>query len=186
MGSIPVANPAPYQRPHLSRRGLLVLALPLALIALIVMVVAFAWPTGPEVESARWVEAGTVDALAVNEPVRNVEGRFWLVKLESGEIIALSQRSTYDLRPCTVPWRPDFEFQGRRGWFRDPCSGTTWNIDGQIMFGPAPRNMDRYWVDIRDDEIFVDISRRLCAPGEVRGGVDICLGPLPSPGAVPG
>jgi len=36
MGSIPVANQVPYQRPHFSRRGLLVLALSLALIALTV------------------------------------------------------------------------------------------------------------------------------------------------------
>src|SRR5574341_2560101 len=123
MGSIPVANPAPYQRPHISRRGLLALALPLAAIASIVTVVAFAWPTGPRVEPARWIDAGTADDLQVNQPVRISEGRFWLVKLESGEILALSQRSTH--LGCTVPWRPNFEFQGRKGWFRDPCSGTT-------------------------------------------------------------
>jgi len=46
MGSIPVANPAPLQRPHLSRGGLLVLALPLATVAFVVTVVAFAWPSG--------------------------------------------------------------------------------------------------------------------------------------------
>jgi hypothetical protein len=86
MGSIPVANPAPLQRPHLSRRGLLVLALPLAVIAATVTVVAFAWPTGPKVESARWIDAGTVDALNVGQPVRVVEGRFWLVKQQSGEM----------------------------------------------------------------------------------------------------
>ncbi len=162
MGSIPVANPAPYQRPHFSRRGLLVLALPLAFAALIAVIIAFAWPTGPKVEPARWVDAGTADALAVNERVRNVQGRFWLVKLQTGEIIALSQRSTYDPRPCTVPWRPDFEFQGRKGWFRDPCSGTTWDINGQIMFGPAPRSMDRYRVDVRDGRIFVDVGTLFC------------------------
>src|SRR5512134_3292247 len=104
MGSIPVANPAPYQRPHISRRGLLVLALPLAFVALIVIMIAFVWPASPKVEPARWVDAGTVEALVANEPVRNGQGRFWLVKLQSGEIIALSQRSTHPLRPCTIPW----------------------------------------------------------------------------------
>ena len=184
MGSIPVANPAPRQRPHISRRGLLALALPLAFIALIVVMSAFVWPASPKVEPARWLDAGTVDALTVNEPVRNIEGRFFLVKLESGEIVALSRRSTH--RGCTVPWRPEFEFQGRKGWFRDPCSGSTWDIDGQIMFGPALRSMDRFRIDIRDGRVFVDISRRLCAPGGTPGDVDTCLAPLPSPAAVPG
>ena len=186
MGSIPVANPAPYQRPHFSRRGLLVLALPLALIALVVTLVAFAWPTAPKVGPARWIDAGTVDALNVNQPVRIVEGRLWLVKLESGEIVALSQRDTHPLQPCTIPWRPEFEFHGRDGWFRSPCSGSTWDIDGRIMFGPSPRSMDRYRVDIRDGEVFVDISRRLCAPGVPPGDVDTCQAPLSSPAAVPG
>lgn len=186
MGSIPVANPAPRQRPHFSRNGVLLIALPLALIALIVMVVAFAWPTGPKSQPARWVDAGTVDALTVNEPARNVEGRFWLVKLQTGEIVALSQRNPHPLRPCTIPWRPDFEFAGRKGWFRDPCLGSTFDIDGKIMFGPAPRSMDRYRVDIRDGEVFVDISRRLCAPGVPPGDVDTCQAPLSSPAAVPG
>lgn len=181
MGSIPVANPAPYRRPHFSRRGLLVLALPIAAVAVIVAVVAFAWPTAPNTEPARWVDAGAADGLAVNQPVRNVEGRFWLVKQESGEIIALSQRSTYHLRPCTMPWRPDFEFQGRKGWFRDPCSGSTWDVDGRIMFGPAPRSMDRYRVDIRDGRVFVDVATLWCGPGNILPGSACKLSALSTP-----
>ena len=174
MGSIPVANPAPVRRPHLSRRGLLVLALPLAVIALVVIGVAFAWPDGTP--APKWVDAGGAESLTVNEPVRNTEGRFWLVKLESGEIIALSQRSTH--LGCTVPWRPDFQFQGRKGWFRDPCGGSTWDIDGKITFGPAPRSMDRYRIEIRDDRVFVDTSRRLCSFGAIPGGGDAgCAAP---------
>ena len=177
MGSIPVANPASVQRPHISRRGLFVLALPLGLLTLIVTIVAFAWPRSAP--APKWLDAGSAEALTINEPVRNQEGRFWLVKLESGEIIALSQRSTH--LGCTVPWRPDFEFQGRKGWFRDPCSGTTWDVDGRIMFGPAPRSMDRYRVDVRGDRVFVDTSQRLCSFGALPGGRDGCSAPPVAP-----
>jgi Rieske Fe-S protein len=160
MGSIPVANPAPLQRPHLSRRGLLVLALPLAAVAFVVTVVAFAWPSGAG--SPRWVDAGTVDALTVNEPVRNTQGRFWLVTLESGEIRAFSERSTH--LGCIVPWRPDFEFGDRRGFFRDPCSGSTWNIDGTLVFGPAPRDLDRFPVRVRDGRLQVNTRQAIPGP----------------------
>jgi cytochrome b6-f complex iron-sulfur subunit len=163
MGSIPVANPAPYQRPHISRRGLLAFALPLALIALIVTVVAFVWPEGGRPAPPPLLDAGAVEDLPVNEPTRILEGRFWLVKLESGEVLALSQRSTH--LGCTVPWRSEFEFQGRKGWFRDPCSGATWDIDGTLVFGPAFRGLDRHPLRIEYGRILVDTSTLICGPG---------------------
>lgn len=183
MGTIPVANPAPIRRPHLSRRGLLALALPLAAVAVIVTVVAFAWPTRSEVDPARWVDAGTVEDMQVNEPIRNIEGRFWLVKLESGEVLALSRRDPRS--GCTIPWRPDFEFGGREGWFRDPCHGSTYSIDGTRTFGPSPRSMDRYRVDIRDGWVFVDVGTLLCGPGNILPGSPCKLSAVSTPYAVP-
>ncbi len=164
MGSIPVASPAPAPRPHISRRGLLVLALPLAAIALIVIGLAFAWPSARKAEPARWVDAGSVEALTLNQPVRNVEGRFWLVKLESGEIVALSQRDTHPLQPCTIPWRPDFEFHGRRGWFRNPCHSETYDLDGHCVFGPCVRGLDRFEVLVSDGQIQVNTARLIQGP----------------------
>lgn len=178
MGSIPVANPAPYRRPHFSRRGLLVLALPLAAIAAVVTVGAFAWPQNARPARPSFVDAGLADDLPANEPVRNKEGRFWLVKLESGEILALSQRSTH--LGCTVPWRPDFKFQGRVGWFRDPCSGSTWDLEGKLVFGPAFRGLDRHPLRIEYGRILVDTVTRICGPGAIAAR-DGCVMPVPTP-----
>ena len=160
MGSIPVANPAPLRRPHLSRRGLFVLALPLATIAVIVTVIAFAWPRSAE--PARWIDAGSVDGLSVNEPVRVTEGRFWLVKQESDEVLALYQKDPH--LGCTVPWRPDFEFQGREGWFRNPCHSETYDLTGVCRFGPCARGLDRFPVRVRDGRVQVDIARVIAGP----------------------
>jgi cytochrome b6-f complex iron-sulfur subunit len=165
MGSIPAADPAPYRRPHLSRRGFLALALPLAVAAVVVTVIAFAWPTGVKVERARWVDAGTVDALAVNEPVRDAEHGIWLVKQESGEVLALSQRDPH--LGCTVPWRPDFEFQSRRGWFRNPCHGETYDLAGVCHFGPCPRGLDRFPVRVRDGRVQVDMEHVVAGPSRI-------------------
>jgi cytochrome b6-f complex iron-sulfur subunit len=53
-----------------------------------------------------------------------------------------------------VPWRETFSFvdpatgQDKRGWFRCPCHGSTYNDAGVRVFGPAPRSMDRMQLTI--------------------------------------
>jgi hypothetical protein len=52
----------------------------------------------------------------------------------------------------TVPWRADFTFRGRTGWFRCPCHGSTYTREGGVLvFGPAPRPLDRFEVEPQDD-----------------------------------
>ena len=44
---------------------------------------------------------------------------------------------------CTVPWRADFDFGGKKGWFRCPCHGSTFTKEGGILVsGPSPRPLD--------------------------------------------
>jgi Rieske Fe-S protein len=57
-----------------------------------------------------------------------------------------------------VPWREEFVFDGVRGWFRDPCSGTTYDLNGFRVFGPAPRGLDQYPVRIVNGNIEVDVN----------------------------
>jgi hypothetical protein len=124
------------------------------------VILATVWPTAGHVDQAtqgQWVSVANRDDLQVDEPVRSIEHRLWLVKLNTGEVIALSTQSTRVTRDgaCTVPWRPDFRFEGVTGWFRDPCSGTTWDINGHRAFGPAPRGLDQYEVRIVNKEVQV-------------------------------
>ena len=162
MGTIPVANPSPPRRLGVPHRGLRVLVLLFAGLMLIVVGIAFAWPTGSKVDQATWVNAGSVSDFSVNEPVRFYEQRFWLVRLETGEFVALLTKSPY--RGCTIPWRPDFEFMGKKGWFRDPCHNDTFAIDGTHVIGPAPRGMDRLPVRVDDGVVRVDVKSTI--PGE--------------------
>jgi len=163
MGTIPVANPSPSQRLRFPRRGLrIAVVLATAVIATIV-VLSFAWPTGSKVDQVGWFTAGSTSDFAINEPVRFREQRFWLVRLESGEFVALWQRSPY--RGCTVPWRPGFEFMGKKGWFRDPCHNDTFTIEGVHVFGPGPRGMDRFPVRIDDGIVRVNVKTVIQGPG---------------------
>jgi nitrite reductase/ring-hydroxylating ferredoxin subunit len=127
----------------------------------ILVVVAFTWPANPAITSYEWVNLAAVEDLPFGEPVVVREHRLYLVRLESGEVLALKWR---DPRlGCTVPWRPDFEFMGKTGWFRNPCHGQTYDLTGHCVLGPCARDLDRYAVAIVNGEVFVDVRNLLCS-----------------------
>lgn len=94
------------------------------------------------------------------EPVRIFEGRFWLVNLEAGTTLngeetpggALALWTKCPHLGCTVPWNPSFNFSGRKGWFRCPCHNSTYTKEGGVLvFGPAPRSMDVFPLEVQSD-----------------------------------
>ncbi len=95
---------------------------------------------------------------AGSDPVVIQEGRFLLLNLEAGTtpngeetpggVLALWRKCPH--LGCTIPFRPDFTFQGRKGWFRCPCHGSTYTKEGGIIvFGPAPRPMDVFPLEVQ-------------------------------------
>jgi cytochrome b6-f complex iron-sulfur subunit len=100
------------------------------------------------------------------DPVKIFTAKAWIVNLppgggvppefvgtakpsEKGGILALYQKCPH--LGCTVPWRPEFEFEGVKGWFRCPCHGSTYTKAGVRVFGPAPRPMDTMAVTVKAD-----------------------------------
>ncbi len=162
MDTVPVASPSPRPRFRLPRRGIALALVAAAATAALVVFAVFAWPVGSHVEPVRWVDAGALGEIPVNEPVRFPEQRFWLVKLESDEVLALYQRDPH--RGCTVPWRPDFRFMGRTGWFRNPCYGETYDIQGRCVSGPCIRGLDRFEVRIEGGRVRVNVQRLIQGP----------------------
>jgi Rieske Fe-S protein len=132
--------------------------------------VSFSWPTLEVGSPPVRVHAGNIYDFEVGQPVRFTQGKFWLVKQVDGSFIALYWKAT-DFRGCTVPWRPDFEWpdpstgQSTIGWFRDPCSGSTWDVNGLRVFGPAARNLDRFPVEIVGKEVYVLAEASELIPG---------------------
>lgn len=98
-------------------------------------------------------------------PVRIPEGKFWLVNLQGSEGDVTSVGGTGGLLAlywkcphlgCTVPWNGAFDgaavnFPGITGWFRCPCHGSTYSKAGVRVFGPAPRSMDTFAVQVNGD-----------------------------------
>ena len=159
MGHVPVAKPSPIPRWSFPRRGIAV-ALVLAGMAMLAAVVfATAYPSNPApvgTYSSTWQNAMRANDLQTDEPVHIFSLKAWLVKLQSGEILALSHK---DPRlGCTVPWRPDFTFMGMKGWFRNPCHSQTYDLTGACFDGPCIRGLDRYETRIVNGDIEVHVG----------------------------
>jgi len=142
------------------------------LLLLVVLPLVFVWPRNDESEGQQ-IELGSVDGYEIGSITPIIDGKFYLVRPSEETFLALSWREPG--RGCTIPWRPDFVWpdpvtkEPRLGWFRDPCRGSTFDREGHRVFGPAPRDMDRYLVTIVNDRITVDTSRYICGftpPGE--------------------
>lgn len=99
------------------------------------------------------------------DPVRITDGKFWLVNLEGAQGDVLGVGGTGGLLAlywkcphlgCVVPWRADFNgalvgYPGIIGWFRCPCHGSTYSRAGVRVFGPAPRSMDTFLLEVNGD-----------------------------------
>jgi len=105
-----------------------------------------------------------------DEPIRIIEGKFWLLNLKAGPTTAPGAASPggllalYTKCPhlgCTIPWRPDFTFDNVQGWFRCPCHGSTYSKDGGVkVFGPAPRPMDVFPITVNSDKSLTVLTGR--------------------------
>jgi hypothetical protein len=98
-------------------------------------------------------------------PVHFDEG-FWLVRLDSGETVAISDMDTHPGMSgpdCQVDWRPDLVALNRKGWFHGRCSGSNFELDGRLASGPSPRNLDRYAVSVDANQITVDTTSVLAS-----------------------
>jgi cytochrome b6-f complex iron-sulfur subunit len=151
----PVAKPLP-RREVITRRVFLLggfwSGMSLAIVGLLGGPLDFLWPRdtggfgGPITLPPDRIPA------AGDDPQKIFEGRFYILNIEEGAddspggLLALYQKCPH--LGCTVPYRPGFTFEQRKGWFRCPCHGSTYNSAGVRVFGPAPRSMDHMAVTI--------------------------------------
>ena len=123
---------------------------------------AMFWPRGITGFGGKIAVAAILIPEAGTDPVRVIVGKFWLTHLQPGEgvhagfgqpgeggLLALWWKCPH--LGCTVPWRPDFAFEGETGYFRCPCHGSTYTKAGVRVFGPAPRPLDTMAITVNVD-----------------------------------
>jgi cytochrome b6-f complex iron-sulfur subunit len=83
--------------------------------------------------------------------------RAWIVRTTEG-FYCLWARCTH--LGCTPNW---FETEGR---FKCPCHGSNFNVNGDVLAGPAPKSLWRCAIRLADDgQLLVDKSRLENRPG---------------------
>ncbi len=170
MGSTPVAQPSPPRRFRVPRRGITLALLAAAFGVMLALALIFAWPGGGAPQP---LAVGEVEDFAPGSVTTFEDEEFHLVRLPDGEFLALSMLDPHGkLRveeglatsPCLVPWRPEFEFIGQKGWFRNPCHGETYDLTGTCFAGPCPRGLDRFSVMVEDGKVLVDPNTLILGP----------------------
>ena len=131
-----------------------------------VAVASFVWP-----DEEPWVNVGVINEFPPGSvsPVGYPDEplAFHIVRLDDGELVAFRARSTH--RGGVLPYQPDFVWGGRPGWFRDPSYGSIFDMAGRRVFGPAPRDLDRLDIELRNGAVFVNPTA--ITPGQ-RGSRD--------------
>ena len=79
-----------------------------------------------------------------------------LARQEDGRSVALSAQSPRLAEQ--VAWRKR-EAGGAPGQFVDPCRGDIFALDGTRVSGGAPRDLDRYWLQVAEGRVVVDFTR---------------------------
>ncbi len=151
-----------------SQIRLSILVVAVVLLAGVVSVVAFAafaWPSRDVGDKYARFYAGEVDDFTVGTPVNflfeTYDLSFWLVKGEDEAFSALIARAP---SRCSLPWREGFQFVDpsdgikKAGWFRDPCHGSTYDVNGIRVFGPADRNLDEFPVWLEGTSVYVNAT----------------------------
>lgn len=91
-------------------------------------------------------------------------GRFYVVRLNDGGLLAVYRRCTH--LGCAVPYDPAV------GQFVCPCHGSAFTMDGAVLNAPAPRPLDLFALTLNEaGEILVDtqtsIQRDQISPDHV-------------------
>lgn len=136
------------------------------------------------------VDAGAVNDLAAQTvnpdgtigPVFVPEARAYVVpapdplpeqfqdqSLEAGGFMALFQRCVH--LGCRVPWC------ATSIGFECPCHGSKYNSIGEYNAGPAPRNLDRFVVELRENRFIIRTGTIIETPRAPRMSVPYPQGP---------
>lgn len=126
----------------------------LAFAELLAMVFVFFKPSKPDTEHSEGesiITAGPAENFEPGTVTAFVAGKFYLARLEDGGFLAMSRRCTH--LSCTVPW------VSAEKKFICPCHSSEFDIRGDVANPPAPRALDLYPIEIRNNILMVDTGQ---------------------------
>ena len=118
-------------------------------------VIEFLIPPSAALDQQTKVFVATTDELKPNSAkfFRFLDRPAVLVRLPNGDYKSLSAKCTH--LGCTVEFKPSKDF------FYCNCHGSEFNINGNVLKGPAVLPLPQYVVSISGNKIFVSIQNRI-------------------------
>ena len=125
----------------------------LALLETAGVFIAYLQPRLTEGEFGSIINAGLVDDFPLNSVTHISNGRFYIVRLGDGGVLAVYHRCTH--LGCTVPW------DANQNKFVCPCHSSEFDMPGAVKNPPAPRPLDLFTVSVQDGNVLVDTGSPL-------------------------
>ena len=112
-------------------------------------------------KSTQWVEAADLTQIQPKAPeevvfrrnrvdgwkVTSEKSTAWVVKLADNQAVAFSPQCTH--LGCAYHWD-----EGNKN-FLCPCHTSTFDIEGKVLSGPAPRPLDRFQVKLEGSKLLI-------------------------------
>ena len=141
------------------------------------------------VERGQLVHLGPRDSLGdlAHTPFCNELHHFCITEPLQGQLLALytaDPHPSFREQGCMVRWdaiaqqsigSPSGSERTVTGLFRDPCGGSKYDISGKRLFGPSPRDLDRFPIAITQDGIVVNTKTLICGGNRLAGGEHSCV-----------
>jgi len=137
--------------------------------------VAGAWTTWDILQPASPSGFGGLikNGKAAEVPSTSVEtisaAQAYVTKAPDDEVVALWWRCPH--LGCRVPWCES------AGEFECPCHGSRFNRLGEYRAGPSPRGMDRFAIEIVDENVMIDTGNITNGPPPGPESIDEPVGP---------
>ena len=143
-------------RPAWRRLSTLGIAIPLLMGVVLVVLVLMSFTRDPY-KPPELVTAGTISDYEPGAPRYFEAEKIWMVRLpETNTMLAL-----YGVDPeseCIVPWTPRHELNGLKGWFKDACKGSVYDLQGHCFDGPCTRGLSTFKVTLQQSDVIVSLT----------------------------
>ena len=104
-------------------------------------------------KKSSFVTVGALKNIPDDEVIPVRSGKFYLVRLRDGNLLALSLRCTH--LGCMVLW------DSATKHFVCPCHSSEFAMDGTVLSPPAPRSLDHYPVIVENGIVKVNTAKPL-------------------------
>jgi cytochrome b6-f complex iron-sulfur subunit len=96
-----------------------------------------------------WLKVGNLKELQEEIPklVEYGEDKVFLVKIKNGEVLALNAACTH--LGCLLVWNE------KEKKYKCPCHAGAFAVDGKRLYGPPPRDMDKFNVKLVGGSILI-------------------------------